>query len=559
MTKQGTKISSLFSIWKIGSEINKTWSLYQSLGLQTYLYGSSFNCDLKQGYALTTKPNKFTELPASLTLSHSKDRDESCNKKGYTEPLNFLPLLSVLSSKSMISEEDSKLRWSSFPLKEPNKDFKYYVFQSCDIKEAIEKSQDSISSEKCFNFSRDYSFIEEPYESWSFIEKRPYDSLVRENLLEVFDSLEKPVSVNNVENVLSSTKSIPDKGSMINWFGKSHANRRTKYAPIEEQLVSDDIQQVYASRLHFQQKIKWFYGLPTTSSLNRHIFPYNTNRGVRSKKLMGFSFLSELEKRLDVQLYKLGWFPTIASSKQGIKHKHIRVWTQWDRSLKGLRLGSLVSKADNVKSTDLKMDLTSKTGLRNVALNYKLSKGDLVFFHSNKQLKELSEYWLKSNQKLNHLYTFPWYVYSQQSWLSDRSGSLLQNQSEKVNVREDSNKKVENRFSRVWLLGNQKGRLGLSSLVSEQIVECIKPNLEIAELNSSDLIKTGGIFNIDKDMKNLRFLKSPIWNNLSLNHLEYHCQSFFVLYKRHPSWIEAKLPETKDRAQNLKNYISSHI
>jgi hypothetical protein len=30
----------------------------------------------------------------------------------------------------------------------------------------------------------------------------------------------------------------------------------SKYAPIEEQLVSDDIQQVYASRLYFQQKIK---------------------------------------------------------------------------------------------------------------------------------------------------------------------------------------------------------------------------------------------------------------------------------------------------------------
>jgi len=28
------------------------------------------------------------------------------------------------------------------------------------------------------------------------------------------------------------------------------------YIPLDEQLMSDDIQQVYASRLHFQQKLK---------------------------------------------------------------------------------------------------------------------------------------------------------------------------------------------------------------------------------------------------------------------------------------------------------------
>ena len=92
---------------------------------------------------------------------------------------------------------------------------------------------------------------------------------------------------------IRSSNSSPDKD-------------KTKMIPIEEQLMSDDIQQVYANRLYFQQKIKWFYGLPTTSSLNRHIFPYNTSRGLRSKKLMGLSLLSELEKRLDTQLYRLG-------------------------------------------------------------------------------------------------------------------------------------------------------------------------------------------------------------------------------------------------------------
>jgi hypothetical protein len=94
------------------------------------------------------------------------------------------------------------------------------------------------------------------------------------------------------------------------------------------------------------------------------------------------------------------------------------------------------------------------------------------------------------------------------------------------------------------LLGNQKGRLGLSSSVSEQVMESIKPNLNLTDLNSEELIKTGSasdpagkasvkptkgrmifdqpadnisgaenrpsIFNLNKDMRNLRLLKSPI-------------------------------------------------
>lgn len=52
------------------------------------------------------------------------------------------------------------------------------------------KPTDSAISEKSFHFSRDYSFREEPYEDWSFVEKRPYDSLVRESLLDVLNILE---------------------------------------------------------------------------------------------------------------------------------------------------------------------------------------------------------------------------------------------------------------------------------------------------------------------------------------------------------------------------------
>ena len=115
-------------------------------------------------------------------------------------------------------------------------------------------------------------------------------------------------------------KEIFDGASLI-----SAGQDNTKSGNLQEQLMSDEIQQIYASRLHFQQKIKWFYGLLTTSSLNRHIYPYNSKRGLRSKKLMGLSFLSELERRLDILLYRLSLFPTIASARQAIQHKRIRI------------------------------------------------------------------------------------------------------------------------------------------------------------------------------------------------------------------------------------------
>jgi hypothetical protein len=65
--------------------------------------------------------------------------------------------------------------------------------QSTPLGTLTEEGGNSGKVEKCFSFSRDYSFGEESYEDWSFIEKRPYDSLVRENLLDIFNTLEDPI------------------------------------------------------------------------------------------------------------------------------------------------------------------------------------------------------------------------------------------------------------------------------------------------------------------------------------------------------------------------------
>lgn len=48
--------------------------------------------------------------------------------------------------------------------------------------------------------------------------------------------------------------------------------------------------------------------------------------------------------------------------------------------------------------------------LRNGALNYELSKGDIVLFKGNSSTKKthlLSTYWLKSKESFNNFYKFP--------------------------------------------------------------------------------------------------------------------------------------------------------
>jgi len=136
--------------------------------------------------------------------------------------------------------------------------------QSIPLGTLTEEGGNSGKVEKCFSFSRDYSFGEESYEDWSFIEKRPYDSLVRENLLDIFNTLEDPIrSKSSNKAFLGAVEpAIPSLGANF-LSGLSPNNHLSQvkshkggYIPLDEQLMSDDIQQVYASRLHFQQKLK---------------------------------------------------------------------------------------------------------------------------------------------------------------------------------------------------------------------------------------------------------------------------------------------------------------
>jgi hypothetical protein len=327
--------------------------------------------------------------------------------------------------------------------------------------------------------------------------------------------------------------------------------------PIEEQLTSDDIQQVYANRLHFQQKVKWFYGLLTTSSLNRHIFPYNTNRGLRSKKLMGFSFLSELENRLDTQLHRLGWFPTIASSRQAIRHKHIGLWKVKDQTSQNLNEA------------------------RNVALTQKLSEGDILFFQKKKTLTGrgtnlLVNHWLSAKASFNSFYRFPWRLLNKSHLnQTDRSSNFFSkftsfsfiNQShetipisfsfETPLTNQAENRKEQNSF-RVWSLGGDQTSLHLSSSAVEKSIHSAKKTFNYGKLNGPSIVSSD-VFLKNKDPMGIHLASSPLWNWSMPNHLEYHCQAFFALYKEHPVWMTTKIPDTKVRLQYFKSYMRSHI
>ena len=637
-------LGTLFSIWKVNQEITKIWSSYQSFGLHSYLYNSAFKTELEQRYVLTQGTAKSSMNPSGVAslagAPENKDiqpvlLSSSSTGTAATSPICPALLLSELAPREGMevkleaTEANFSPKWESFSSQKVDKELLHYDFKKIPLqiildeeKSMKESSFNKIDSgkieeednanlskrEKSFSFSRDYSFGEEPSEDWSFVEKRPYDSLVRENLLDVLNTLEDPIwSTRRTKRRGGRSKAnlLMDSRSA----SVSPVNQKRGYIPLKEQLMSDDIQQVYANRLHFQQKLKWFYGLLTTSSLNRHIYPYNTKRGLRSKKLMGFGFLSELEKRLDVQLYRLGWFPTIAASRQGIQHQHITLWTAKDRrnhdfptapsgDIFNLRPTKPIDKIEGSRlSLDRSQEGFEMDQLRKAALNYELNKGDIVLFNkglfrggfaggtetsatqgSLTRVDLLSSYWLNSKKSFNNLYRFPWELFTAfgspkgtgpaNSAIADKLNSDIQGPSNGV----------------VWLLGNKKASLQISSSIMHKTLQSTKKGynylgfishslLKTATKNQSDLGKStsrvglGGLSSTLAETHSvtscnfigLHLSNSPLWNLSTPNHLEYHCQSFFFLYKEHPSWMSVKIPEIQNRMRNFENYMSSHI
>ena len=109
----------------------------------------------------------------------------------------------------------------------------------------------------------------------------------------------------------------------------------------------------YKSVLHNKQRVSLFYG----GFLNNHL-KKQVNLIVQHKKKflkkflnLNLSFLSLIEKRLDVILYRAHFVPSMRSAQQLILHKHIKVngIITTDKS-SILKQGDIIEISDKIKS-----------------------------------------------------------------------------------------------------------------------------------------------------------------------------------------------------------------
>jgi hypothetical protein len=192
-----------------------------------------------------------------------------------------------------------------------------------------------------FKVSRDYisSDSSEGFEDWSFLDqKRPYDSLVRENIYELLEDLENSKAMTSEPRVLE--KSLRDSEEVRSGDYETSAMNTTNDG-LEEHLFSSEIQNTYANRLRLEQRMKHFYGF--TSLTTKLVKASNAKSKKLQKSTRNFHFgsqsvwdiLLQLEERIDIHLFRLNWVSSLAHARQVLKHKHIGILDRKDRQITG--------------------------------------------------------------------------------------------------------------------------------------------------------------------------------------------------------------------------------
>lgn len=107
-----------------------------------------------------------------------------------------------------------------------------------------------------------------------------------------------------------------------------------------------------------KQKLKAFYGFLKEKYLKNIVkksLSFSSLKGLKNKPLLSNIFLSFLERRLDVLLFRSGFFPSIFSARQAISHKHVFV------NNRIVSFSSfLVSKGDVVSFSPVAFSIISK-------------------------------------------------------------------------------------------------------------------------------------------------------------------------------------------------------
>jgi hypothetical protein len=279
---------------------------------------------------------------------------------------------------------------------------------------------ESPQKEVPFKLSRDYTFDEEGFEDWSFLnQERPYDTLVRENIFELLEDLEKTDGTSvkwNVESANDSSLTTPVSFADLTRQAALKAGTNGAVVAVaaqrtQEHLLSSEIHKVYTNRLRLKQRIKQFYGLVTQQSFRKSgIGVDNDDQSLRSEIQQGgtsssssvWNSLLKLEDRLDIQVFRLKWAGSIAAARQMLKHKHIGIIKGKDSSIVGATSLPLPLRGD-VRL----LDSTAKVATANMFLN----SGDLLYRRI--PLSVAQQRTSQFNNEVMSSHQFPWFAHLQ--------------------------------------------------------------------------------------------------------------------------------------------------
>lgn len=553
---------NLYLLYKISKQIKDQYLLYNKYGFSTKITSLSNKLTKQQSFIISKKVNQnLFQTDSLMDLSKNNTRNNLTLKHNSFLSSNAGQIGSFNThsgTSNYIVHKDKVVDFSN------SIDTEFGINHYESYKETtsfdffkLENTVEEKSNVKSFRIPKDFTTDFRNIEDWTSIQNKPYDALLRENLSElnegdstkflppenVTNELEnqdfswtkdsdlfynsyikvlsnKPESQNLISLAQNESVALKVWQELEELVHDDSFSQKYKNDVLVEQIITDDLQGIYKNRLSTEKKLRWFYGLLTKSSFNRLIHPFKTNRSLSSKKSLGSSVLNQLESRLDIQLFRMGWVPTITAARQLIKHNHILVWSKNSYS------GSFNKDAN--KNPEKKFP------------SYSLQTGDLILLRP-KSFSILQTYWDISclpitenkTKKISSLfsYKFPWYLFDKSSILNS-TGS-----------RWDSNRQdVSEKETTPFFLTAKNGNIKVNSSLGDQLINFID-------------------FNKDKDLSNklqssFTTTESLLHNNELNSHLEYNPKLMFHLYRKAPNLSALRFPQL-DPIQ-LKSFLFSH-
>ena len=525
-------------LYNITQQLNNQYNLYDKYGLGTNLQSLHSEPLKNKNFIITTKQTTFLN-----SISKSNQVFPILNSK-YKSFVSERPTISFDKSLVTTLNENTINEDINFGLS-THKNLYWSLSKNLFTFKSLLVDNASIKS---FKLPRDFTNDFKNLEDWSSIQNRPDDVLVRENFTELEASLEKNITESQQNNLnlttenlqsswtsnsetffefyknkisgeaFTSTKKfqtkVPEKLTLLEEFTSllksTLFSQGNKNNTLVEQVISDDIQSIYKNRLDTEKKLRWFYGLLTKSAFNRLIHPFKTNRSLSSKKGIGSNVLNSLETRLDVQIFRMRWAPTITAARQLIQHNHILVWSSKNYS-----------------------DINSGRCPEKKISNYVLQEGDIIMLKPQ-SFNILLNYWnihdeaiTENNISESFSYKFPWYVF--------QNNSVLELLTKRWSQEECFSTKKETLFT----LKSNSGSLNLSKSLDDKLVDFIDYNLRN---NKSNL--------------EFNFIETPITANNLPSHLECHPSLLFHTYRKKPNLSTIKFPQLD--ANQLKAFLFSH-